>query len=138
MYGYGYTPDDHDFALADKKEKDRVIDAARKSLHGMEDMIETAINVDPPRFVPSVARELREQFARLGAALDEAIVMLAQERNEFSDMAHRLKTATRKLKERDEQVEKLISDAGTRQAQLSAAETRLQQYAAQEAARDCE
>jgi hypothetical protein len=107
----GAGPDDRTYAEIDRKTKAEAIKQARAALIGIEKMIEDAVNDEPPRFMPNEAWEIRTTFAVLADRVEDALILLGQERDEFAELNLVVGISKQELatarKQRDEGVEKI-------------------------------
>lgn len=78
------------YELADKAEKTEAISGARSAIIGLEEFVESLINLDPPRFDPSEASGLRDSLKALTATVEHALDMLAEERDEMATISDRI------------------------------------------------
>lgn len=79
-----------EFELADKAEKTKAIKESRQSLVALEAVIESLVNLNPPRFEPFEVSHLRDKFKSLTASMDRAVDMLAEERDEMAAVSDRI------------------------------------------------
>lgn len=82
------------FSEIDRKKKTEAIKEARQGLLGIESLIESSINDDPPRFSPTEAKDLRNRFSFMKEKLERVLDMLAEERDEFEQLCFHLRKLT--------------------------------------------
>lgn len=94
-----YTQAEREYAQADRAEKTQAISAARVAMIEMEALIEGVINRDPPPFTPQDAHSIRDEFKELSYAIDKTVDLLAQDRDEFSELNTRVAFLVRRVDE---------------------------------------